>query len=358
MQASLFHLYTPQPQWGGHNGYPAKLMWLIRAMHRVKEDADCFNQPHYWLGLGMTQSMAESMLFWAEAFKLIEPTEQGSGYSRKTGMSYILSDRARLLLEHDPYFESSGIIWVLHWWMLSKPCLAKGFDWFFSTFRQAEFDQEQLRQALEDHAHTSDQALSEAVIKDEVRCILRTYLPMLGGSLEEEIDCPFQQLRLLAYDSFGLEQLYRAKNPKAYAKAKGKQPMGRSKPVELPMPVPKLSAQLLAKVQIRFCFDRQTSGAIPSDVLVYACLEYIQSLVYGTSHQSGSMALSRLLYGESSPGLIFKVPESGLHQAIDQVFPQVCGLHLVDGAGIPVQMAWSRSLDELKAEVWQRIISR
>ena len=149
--------------------------------------------------------MAESMLFWAEAFKLIEPMEQGSGYSRKSGMSYVLGDRGRLLAESDPYFESSGIIWVLHWWLLSKPCLAKGFDWFFSTFRQAEFDQEQLRQALEDHAHTSDQLLSEAVIKDEVRCIARTYLPMLEGSLEEEIDCPFQQLRLLAYDSFELE---------------------------------------------------------------------------------------------------------------------------------------------------------
>ena len=78
---------VPKPQWGGHNGYPAKLMWLIRAMQRVKEDADCFTQPHYWLGLGMTQSMSESMLFWAEAFKLIEPTEQGPGYSRKSGMS-------------------------------------------------------------------------------------------------------------------------------------------------------------------------------------------------------------------------------------------------------------------------------
>ena len=86
--------------------------------------------------------------------------------------------------------------------------------------------------------------------------------------------------------------------------------------------------RLLAKVPVHFCFDRQTSGAIPSDVLVYACLEYIQSLVHGTSHQSGSMALSRLLYGESSPGLIFKVPESGLHRAVDQVFPHVSGLHL------------------------------
>jgi hypothetical protein len=68
---------------------------------------------------------------------------------------------------------------------------------------------------------------------------------------------------------------------------------------------------------------------LPPEIIVYAALEYASWV-----SPSKTIAVSRLLYDASSPGMVFKLSESAVCDAIERVSQKFNSLFLSDQAGL------------------------
>jgi len=63
-----------------------------------------------------------SMVYWAEAFKIIECWDSSAKAYQVTEFGTALLDQET---GADPYLESTQTLWILHWNLLKTPCLPK-----------------------------------------------------------------------------------------------------------------------------------------------------------------------------------------------------------------------------------------
>jgi hypothetical protein len=153
-------------------------------------------------------------------------------------------------------------------------------------FRQTEFSVEDLVLALSDYANMQGFRVAESSLRKDVTCILRMYVEQEGrNSLNEDlVDCPFTVLRLLY-------------------------PLGDSK---------------------RYEFQVGPKDSLPADVIVYACLDFANRV----AKNQRTMSLSRLAFDPGSPGMVFKLSESAIAEAIENIAGQYEDMTLSDTEGL------------------------
>lgn len=353
----------------------------LRRVHQVltlaAADPYHFKDSLWWFPNG-TEAIGRSSLFWAEAFKLIEPVrDNGQGQWN----AVYLSERGKMLLEADPYFEllvagggvggnAPPLLWLLHWWLMSSPCLSKGVQWLFGRSQEPRFTRESLLQKLMEEAGEN---ASATVLKQEVKVLLEMYLPNALAGWEEEFEHPFWALELLRYDEQDVQNQMRQRHPKAYAKYD--QAVAQSKSHDalsyrglertlLPnLPKPTIAALKKTHIEFNCRFGRLSSSgsSIPAAVMLYTVLDYVQSQVQGNQLLSGCLGLGRVLYESwDCPGIVLRFTEAVFHQAIDQLKRQgqLEGLsidYLPDAGGNV--LAWNQPLAQMQQELWQYMVS-
>lgn len=224
--------------------------------------------------LGVGKNMVRSLRYWCAAFKLLkddQPTEFG-----------------QQLLGHDgwdAYLEDPASLWLLHWKLLESPNLATAWDFAFNHFRPVEFTNEDLFYQLCEYRDRQAPRISDSSLKKDISCILRMYVvqPSKSQVSEDSLDCPFTALGLI----------HTAGDSRHYLFQVGQKP------------------------------------TLVPEIVVYACLQH--------HARKGSMAktipIANLLYDPGSPGLVFKLTESAICEAIETVARRWQQISLSDAAG-------------------------
>ena len=89
---------------------------------------------------------------------------------------------------------------------------------------------------------------------------------------------------------------------------------------------------------LHYSFRIGSKPSLHAEIVVAACLDFAESLSSGQR----TISLSRLLFDEGSPGMVFKLSESALCDAIEQVARWCNAIALSESAGL-IQMAFTQA---------------
>lgn len=301
-QPSFSQIPTPAPLkmpaiFARHETFHPRFGWLKKGFDKANEDRTLFTNDEAPVILGVGKNMVKAIRYWCRAFKILEESP---------GNSLVPSPFGRQLLGDggwDPYLEDLASLWLLHWYLLKHPCSATAWELIFNQFHRIEFTPEDLTDFLKTSIPERFPAtrIRESSLRKDVNCLLRMYIPQTHSKQinEETLDCPFAELSLLL-------------------------PSGSSK---------------------HCTFNVGSKAGLVPEMIVFACLEFAAMV-----HDAHSIAISRLMYDPGSPGMIFKLTESLLYDAIECISQSVPEITLSDTAGL-VQLSFSEQPNQLALEL-------
>jgi hypothetical protein len=266
------------PVFARHETFHPRFGWIKKGFDAAKKDPGVFLADDATVRLGVGKNMVNSIRYWCKAFKVLEndsPTEFGEK---------LLGDRG-----WDPFLEDPGSLWLLHWNLLKPTCEAAAWYFTFNHFRPVEFSQNDLFLGIGNYRDILKNSIADSSINKDMTCILRMYVEQAGkfgafGASEDSLDCPFTELGLI----------HSAGNSRQY----------------------------------KFRIGHKLN--LPAEIIVATCLTYASWVGLGAK----TMAISRLLYDIGSPGMVFKLTENAVCDAIETVARDCSNIGLSDTAGL------------------------
>ena len=274
-----------------HETFHPRFGWLKKGFDRAAQHPGIFLEKDAPVRLGVGKNMVRSIRYWCNAFKVLEddqPTAFGFDLLGEDGW--------------DTYLEDPASLWLLHWHFLETPCRVSAWEFAFNYFHRNEFTKEDLFYDLCDYRDRISPRTANSSINKDVSCLLRMYSkqPSKSSASEDSLDCPFVDLGLI----------HTAGDARHYT------------------------------------FRVGAKRSLPAEIIIYACLRHAERV----SETARSIPLSSLLYDVGSPGLVFKLTESALGAAIEQVARQNEAINLSDAAG-KLQLSFSEEPDLLAQDL-------
>lgn len=278
------------PIFANHQTFHPRFGWIKKAHDAAVTDPNAFNRKSAPVRLGVGKNMVEAIRFWAMATKVVarRPHPERPRLSVYTPTHIgraLLDDRVGL----DPYIEDLATLWILHWLALAERTVLPVWYLTFNDFGAVEFTYDELLRYCvgEIAATTWSQPMASSVQKD-VDCLLRMYSrrETTGRqTIDDLIDSPFRELELIR-----------------------------------PSP---------GRDRSRFRFVRGKKRTLPAAAITYACLDYLARKGQGTH----TISLTRLAVDPGSPGMIMKITEQDIADAIEESTNAVTDLRIVRPAG-------------------------
>lgn len=286
----------------GHESFPCRYGWLPKLYEAVERDPKIFSSDERAiLALGLGRNMVKALRFWGDAFGLLRIEK---GIASNTPFARRLLDPETGL---DPYLEDAGSLWRLHWRLTAHAGLG-GWVTAFQELQDSEIPRERLVELVRSRALTARGTITGGTASAHVDVLVRTYdwsrmSDRAPG--EDASSCPFQELHLLETST-------------ANGKMNIKLPRGRKPDLDV--------------------------GAF-----AYA----VHDFWTGTAPGSHAVSMRSLLLERRSPGQIFRLDESALHERLDAL-AALAGLELRDDGGGGIDLTVSRIGDiaELERLAW------
>lgn len=284
------------PVFARHETFHPRFGWLKKGFDAVQKEPKVFLQEDAPVRLGVGKNMVRSIRYWCSAFKVLE-NDTFSEFGTK-----LLADGG-----WDEFLENPASLWLLHWNLLKPTCEATAWYFTFHVFRQVEFSATDLLEALCKYRDSLGSRIVDSSLQKDVSCILRMYVEQgtKTSVSEDSIDCPFTELGII-------------------------QTLGNSK---------------------HYAFQIGPKANLPPEVIVAACLEFAAS-----KGKQKTISISTLTFDVGSPGLAFKLNESAICDAIEQVERYSEDIKLSDSAGL-IQFSFTRDAKELAQDILDRYYS-
>lgn len=184
-------------RFSGHETFPCRYTWLPKAYAMLCEDERAFSdEDEAMMRLGVGKNMARAARFWVQAAGIAEPIADRRGYRVTRFGHALLAERG-----FDPFLEDARTLWLLHW-KLSSHVTEPLFAWYFllNQWPQPELSRSEVLRAFGHEAQRQDRDLSSVTLEQHFDIFLHTYVPTRGAKgviLEDNLDCPLTELRLL-----------------------------------------------------------------------------------------------------------------------------------------------------------------
>ena len=274
-----------------HETFHPRFGWLKKGFDRAARHPGIFREDDAPVRLGVGKNMVRSIRYWCNAFKVLE-ADQATDF----GEELLGADG------WDTYLEDPASLWLLHWHLLQPPCYASAWDFAFNYFHRTEFTVEDLFYELCDYRDRISTRTADSSIKKDVSCLLRMYAkqPTKASVSEDSLDCPFVALGLI----------HTAGDARHYT--------------------------------FRIGHKRN----LPAEIIVYASLCHAARV----SETARSIPIASLLYDVGGPGLIFKLTETALGDAFEQVARRFDAVTLSDAAG-KLQVGFTQAPLELAQDI-------
>ena len=287
----------------GHESFPCRYGWLPKLYEALVDDPELFSSDEKAiLRLGIGRNMIKSLRFWGEAFGL---SESRGGRVHVTGFARRLLDPAKGL---DPYLETPGALWRLHWRLTVHAGLGAWVVAFLEN-HDREITRERFVAAVRARAVQVRGTITAGTVNNHVGVFLRTYAGErdYDGSPEETLGSPFQDLELLHLDTPGGVPTVR---------------FSRS-------PKPTLDVPALAFVIEDFWRAVEPNGS--------------------------ALSFRSLMLSCAAPGAVLMLDEPGLHDRLEALCRHSQALSLrSDGAGGLELTSTGNPLDELGRIAWPK----
>lgn len=180
----------------GHQSFHIRRGWIYKGLNKVREDNSIFSDKTIVLTdeFGIGSNMIVALKYWLEALSLIKRKKEGN----KT--VFELTDIAETILKYDPYLEAVETWELLHYNLATNEELATTWYWFFNEYRGKKFNKENLLSNLTSYIlETYNKEVSERSIKDDISCLLNTYISKQVRTPEDNIESPFADLGLITF---------------------------------------------------------------------------------------------------------------------------------------------------------------
>ena len=204
-------------RFGGHQTFFVREGWLAKGLGLLREDVSAFDDPYVADRLGVGRNMAKSIEHWLLATGLAQKTERRgrapTGQPRLT-----VTELGETIAHHDPWFLDPGTWWFLHINLVRAPAHAATWHWFFNQYASSRFERATVVAQLDQHERMgSRRTATRKTLERDVSCFLGSYaveVPYRRKDPEEEIDCPFQELRIIRhFRASGYYELNRRRKP-------------------------------------------------------------------------------------------------------------------------------------------------
>ncbi|HEX2839107.1 MAG TPA: DUF4007 family protein, partial [Phycisphaerales bacterium] len=178
----------------GHESFACRYAWIPKAVEAIQSDPLALDdEDGAMVELGVGRNMVRSIRFWVQAFGVTAPAKKGL---QLTAFGKAVFGRRGL----DPYLEDARTLWLLHWNLASNrtdPLFA--WDFLLSKWPKPEFTRKEILAAAVQALRSSDRAVSAVTLEQHIDIFLRTYCasPADGDALEDELDSPLVQIRLV-----------------------------------------------------------------------------------------------------------------------------------------------------------------
>lgn len=276
--------------------------------------SDLFCREDALVILGVGKNMVDSIRHWCEVTQLVEE-DRGSG--KRGAAALRVSDFGIRLLSKDgwdPFLEDDASLWLIHWLLATNPFIGTAWQLLFSRYHRPDFTRREFTNYIHDFAEKEEIKVSDSVLTRDVDCLIRTYVAGAGSKkkavVEESFACPLLQLNLVQPSPDG--ELYR--------------------------------------------FDIGPKPSLPAAVFAYALHDHFE----GGENRSQTMSIQECLYGEGSPGQVFKLDENSLIAYIEELEDAMEGIVALDETAGLKQIYRRQSFDpnEVLDEYYGRSIQK
>lgn len=288
-----------EPSFSRHETFHPRFGWLLKAYTALTNPdvgSDVFLRDNATVTLGVGKNMVNAIRFWSYAFKLtVEYPKDATSRANVASPTW----EARWLLGEngaDPYLEDTASLWLLHWWLLAKPCYTPTWWVAFHAQSTSRFSTGDLTETTLRHVRLAGwEPPVEASVAKDADCLTKMYgrrreaFTGAPGGFEDTLDSTFRELGLLEPIAFGRGN---------------------------------------ATTSWRFTSNARTS--LPPAVVAYACLDYAAR---NDAQQGGSIALARLANEPGGPGRAFRLREPEIAHALEETAVEHPRLELVEGIG-------------------------
>ncbi len=256
-----------KPQFSGHETFPLRQLWLKKAFDAVENrpyfgeaSKHIFADEEAIVDFGVGKNMVSSIRFWAVACNVLE--ESSDSY-KVTSVADVLFNEFHGL---DPYCENISTVWLMHWFLASNPDRTTTWYYLFNHVVQQVFDRDFIGKAIAGELENIKAKISQATLKRDVECCIRSYVPRANSDSPEDLSEPLLgELGLIVHNS-----------------------------------------------KDSFEFRRGAKRSLHDGIFGYALLDYWERL-----EASGSvMAFDRVAHDYGSPGRVFKIDENGIAERL------------------------------------------
>lgn len=260
-------------RFSGHQTFVFRYGWLEKGVRMLEQNPDLFSRDDALVLLGVGKNMVDSIRHWCQVAQFTTLKEPGQRNGSRNLAPTELASRLLGQEGWDPFLEDDATLWLIHWLIVTNQQIGTVWQLLFARFNRSDFTRKEFIGYVADFAAKHGLTVADSVLSRDVDCLLRTYVGAADSTkpivIEESFSCPLLQLGLLQVSPDG--ELYRfAIGPK-----------------------PSLSGAVFA----------------------YALHEYFER----RAGSAETMSVQECLYGEGSPGQVFKLDENSLVQYLEDL---------------------------------------
>jgi hypothetical protein len=289
-------------KFSGHQTFVFRYGWLEKGVRAVAECPTVFSEDDALVRLGVGKNMVDSIRHWCQVTQLVELDPD---IEKNTGRHLRPTDIARRLLLNrgwDPFLEDDASLWLIHWLLVTNPSTGTTWQLLFSRFNRPDFTRREIAGYIRAFVEKESLKVGDSVVERDVDCLMRTYVAGAGARkqavAEETFDCPLLQLNLVQSSPDG--ELYR--------------------------------------------FAIGPKPSLPAAVFAFALHEYFDIARAGRN----TMSVQECLYGEGSPGQVFKLDENSLIQYVEEMEDSMGGSIALDETAGLKQIYRRQSFEPVK----------
>ena len=262
-------------QFSGHETFPLKQLWLMKANHYTNKQLQetnggqsaIFSGEKAMCELGVGKNMVSSILYWSRATGFIQENT-----TRPTKLADFIFGDYKGSIGIDPYTESIVTAWLVHWNLCSASDKCTAFWFLFNHMTKMDFSRSDLVDSIMQFLSAKEYKTSVMSVRRAVEVCLRSYVPNLScrsQALKEEFVEPLLGvLDLMQVKSRDVVSLKREERP-------------------------------------------SLSGAF----FGYCLLDYWEK----NGKESSSLDFTRLMHDVGSPGKVFRINENALVNYLEQM---------------------------------------
>jgi len=271
-------------KFSGHQTFVFRYGWLEKGIQGVEAHPDLFFRDDALVLLGVGKNMVESIRHWCQVAQLIE----FDPYAKKDATRILQpTEIARRLLLNDawdPFLEDDASLWLIHWMIATNPLIGTAWQLLFSRYNRPDFTRREVTNYVHDFVAKEGLKVNDTVITRDIDCLIRTYIAGVGTKnqavAEESFSCPLLQLNLIQPSPDG--ELYR--------------------------------------------FAIGPKPSLPVSVFAYALNEHFGR----RENRIETMSIQECLYGDYSPGQVFKLDENSLIEYVEEMEDTMGGCVILD----------------------------